>query len=338
MSSATSGPLAALAPRRIAILRALMLGDLLCAVPALRAFRAALPDAEIVLVGLRWARGFAERFDRYVDGFLELPGFPGLPETEPRVRELPAFLARAQELRFDLAVQLHGSGATTNPLAVLLGARRTAGFYVPGSFRPDEELFVPYPDEGHEIHRLLRLPEALGVPLRGDELELPLGPADREELARVAPDLDGTAYACVHPGARLTDRRWPPERFAAVADALAARGLRVVLTGTEGERALTGAVVTAATAPVLDLTGATSLGGLGALVAGARLLVSNDTGVAHVAAALRVPSVIVVTASDPARWAPLDRMLHRVVLRPDGPGPVLAEADSLLAATSPAAA
>jgi ADP-heptose:LPS heptosyltransferase len=338
VSSATSGPLAALAPRRVAILRALMLGDLLCAVPALRALRAGLPEAEIVLVGLGWARAFAERFDRYVDGFLELPGFPGLAEIEPRVPELPAFLARAHELRLDLAVQLHGSGAITNPLAVLLGARRTAGFYLPGSFRPDDELFVPYPDKGHEIHRLLRLPEALGLPLRGDELELPLGPEDHEELARAAPGLAGTAYACVHPGARLADRRWPPERFAAVADALADRGLHVVLTGTQGERPLTEAVARAATAPVHDLTGATSLGALGALVAGARLVVSNDTGVAHVAAALRAPSVVVVTASDPERWAPLDRELHRVVVRPEGPDAVLGEADSLLAATSPAVA
>jgi ADP-heptose:LPS heptosyltransferase len=336
--SATIAPLARLAPRRIAVLRALMLGDLLCAAPALRAFRAAFPDAEIVLVGLSWARAFAERFDRYLDGFLELPGFPGLAEEEPRVRELPGFLERAQGMRFDLAVQLHGNGAVTNPLAVLLGARRTAGFYVPGSFCPDDELFVPYPEEGNEVHRLLRLPAALGLPLLGDELEFPLGAADHDELARVAPLLAGGAYACVHPGARRESRRWPAERFAAVADALAARGLDVVLTGSAGEAALTRAVAARMEASALDLAGATSLGALAALLDGARVLVSNDTGVSHLAAALRVPSVVVVTASDPGRWAPLDRDLHRVVMRPAGPGPVVAEADSLPAATRPAAA
>ncbi len=320
------------------MLRALALGDLLCAVPALRAFRAAFPEAEIVLVALGWARAFAERFDRYVDGFLELPGFPGLAESEPRVDELPAFLSRAQAMRFDLAVQLHGSGAVTNPLAVLLGARRTAGFYTPGSYCPDEELFVPYPDAGHEIHRLLRLPEALGLPLRGDELEFPLTGADRGELAGAAPTLARGTYACIHPGARLPSRRWPPERFAAVADVLAARGLDVVLTGSAGEAPLTREVAARMHAPALDLAGATSLGALAALLEGARLLVSNDTGVSHVAAALRVPSVVVVTASDPERWAPLDRELHRAVVRLDAPEPVTAEADSLLAATRVAAA
>lgn len=338
MSSATTGALARLAPRRIAVLRALMLGDLLCAVPALRAFRAGFPDAEIVLVGLAWARALAARFDRYLDGFLELPGFPGLPEEEPRVGELPRFLERAQGMRFDLAVQLHGNGAVTNPLAVLLGARRTAGFYVPGSFCPDEELFVPYPEEGHEVDRLLRLPEALGLPLAGHELEFPLTAADHDELADLAPDLARGGYACLHPGARLESRRWPPERFAGVADALAARGLDVVLTGSAGEAPLTRAVAERMEAPALDVAGATSLGALAALLDGARVLVSNDTGVSHLAAALPVPSVVVVTASDPARWAPRDRALHRVVVRPAGPEPVVAEADSVLAATRSAAA
>src|SRR5579885_2877976 len=139
-----------LVPRRIAILRALQLGDLLCAVPAFRALRSALPDAEIVLIGLPWARVF-------VDRFREFPGWPGLPERPPLIERIPDFLTAMQAERFDLAVQLHGSGPFVNPLTALFGARRCAGFYLPGGWRPDPALFVPWPDRGTEIRRLLHL-------------------------------------------------------------------------------------------------------------------------------------------------------------------------------------
>ncbi len=114
-------------PRRIAVLRALQLGDLLCAVPALRSLRAGAPEAEIVLVGLPWARSFVARYPELLDGFREFPGYPGLPERPPVIDRIPSFLSEMQADRFDLAIQLQGSGPFVNPLTVLFGARQNAG-------------------------------------------------------------------------------------------------------------------------------------------------------------------------------------------------------------------
>src|SRR5947209_18133435 len=103
----------------MAIFRALQLGDLLCITPALRALRTALPDAEIVLIGLPWAKNFVARFHHYLDSFREFPGYPGLPEQKPESRKLPAFIRALQEDRFDLLLQMHGSGIISNPLVML---------------------------------------------------------------------------------------------------------------------------------------------------------------------------------------------------------------------------
>lgn len=291
----------------------------MCAVPAFRAIRSAYPSAEITLLGLPWAEDFTARFHHILDRHIPLPGFPGFPEQEAEIGLFPNFLEHIQTKQFDLALQMHGSGSLSNSIISLFGAKQMAGFYLNGNYCPDPTTFTLYPQQGHEIHRLLALVEFLGLIPAGQQadnrLEFPLYDCDWKEYGRLREQhLLGENSVVIHAGARASDRRWSAEKFAAVADRLSAAGYQVVLTGSDAEREIVQQVEAHMIAPAVNLCGETSFGALVALLASSRLLVSNDTGVSHLAAALRVPSVILFSSSDPKRWAPLDLYLHRRIL------------------------
>jgi ADP-heptose:LPS heptosyltransferase len=269
----------------VLILRALGLGDFLTGVPAYRALRAAYPGAAIVLAApgpLAPLAGLCGAVDRLLPtGELEPIRWPGPP---------PA-----------VAVNLHGKGPAshrlihaTNAATQMMYASEAAPA-VPGPWWDDHE---------HEIARWCRLVEWWGI--RTDRRDL------RLRVPPVTPPLSRAAI--VHPGAASAARRWPAERFAAVARALADGGHTVAITGTSAERPLARSVAARAGLPVAAvLAGATGLPGLAALVADAALVVSNDTGVSHLATAYGVPSVTVFGPVSPGLWGP-----------PEGIGPHIA--------------
>jgi ADP-heptose:LPS heptosyltransferase len=277
----------------------------------------AKPRARVTLIGLPWAHAFAGRFGRYFDSFLAFPPQPGLHEAPHEPGSLGAFLNEARDLHLDLGLQLHGSGRLTNSVVQALGAVETAGYYPREGPKPGCGAYFPYPENGTEVQRNLDLARLLGYPGAGASLEFPLLPEDQSSLAGVVAGagIELHDYVCIHPGARLASRRWPAERFAVVADALAGQGLQVIITGSQSEAPIAGRVAELMRSPATDLSGATTLGAMGALLAGARLVVTNDTGTSHIAAALRTPSVVIASGSDVARWAPEDRRLHRVLAR-----------------------
>lgn len=305
-----------LLPQKIAILRPLQFGDLMCSIPAFRALRTEFPEADITLIGLPWSVSFVKRFNHYLDHFLEFPGFPGFPEQPPRIHAFPDFLITAQKEQYDLALQIQGSGGLSNSIISLLGAKNTAGFYLEGLFCPDPFTFMLYPVGEHEIWRQLRLVEYLGIQLQGDDLEFPIFDEDWRAFVSLQEEfnLNSHRYIVIHPGARDPRRRWSTEKFAAVADMLAENGYQIVITGTPDECDLVDEVIFHTFAPILNLSGRTTYGTLAALLLKSRLLISNDTGISHLAAALHVPSVILFTVSEPERWAPLNQKLHRRVL------------------------
>ncbi|TQK05624.1 glycosyltransferase family 9 protein [Herbaspirillum sp. SJZ107] len=331
-------------PASVIVFRALQLGDMLCAVPALRALRTALPQAHITLVGLPWAQQFADRFKAYVDEFIAFPGHPLLPEQPVRHEELTGFYTGLCQRRFDLALQLHGSGEVSNDIVSGFGAGAMAGFCRGDAVVRERMVLSTYPETGTEPERLLLLVEQLGAGAAtaeaGTQLEFPLSRQDEDELAAsgVARGLEPGRYICIHPGARQRDKCWPPRHFAELGDRLASEfDVKVVLTGSAQEADLTAAVAQHMQQTPVDAAAPISIGAMAALMRDARLLLCNDTGVSHIAAGLKLKSVVIFSKADIARWAPLDRHTHRCIWDPgaERASVVLQHARALLSGTAP---
>jgi ADP-heptose:LPS heptosyltransferase len=269
---------------RVLVLRALGLGDFCTAVPALRAIAGAFPAHEVLLAAPLWQAPLAAQCG--IDAVVDASGLATLP---PQLRGV------------DVAINLHGCGPESTLRLLELEPDRLIAFYhprLPATFGGP-----PWRDEEHEVGRWCRLLGAAGIAADPGDIGLQApGPC--------APLRDTTVV--IHPGAAALARRWPAERFADIAQRLSDAGTPVVLTGGREERALCEAIADdvgrqahgVSTAPVASLAGLTDLAQLSHVVATAAGVISNDTGVAHLAAALGTPSVVLFGPTSPARWGP----------------------------------
>jgi ADP-heptose:LPS heptosyltransferase len=145
------------------------------------------------------------------------------------------------------------------------------------------------------------------------EPELDVRVEDERRARALLPIDPRKPLALVHPGASVPEKRWPGESFGLVAKGLLRRGYAVAVTGSSKEKELTCQVTSLAPGTV-DLGGRTDLSTLVALVARSDVVISNDTGPAHLAYALRTPSVTLFGPStDVERWGPLNRSRHAVL-------------------------
>lgn len=298
--------------RKIALLRALYLGDMLLAVPAFRALRQRFPHAEITLIGLPWARTFVQRYHMYLDRLVEFPGFPGLCEVEVCQERTAAFCAAQRAYHYDLVLQMHGRGPASNLFVGELGGALSAGYYGQGEEESARRLSIsiPYPEHQHEIYRNLGLAALMGCQALDPQLEFPLWKQDRAEIESLFQDSQHP-WIGLHPGAKYASRRWPATYFAALADELArCLDAHIVLTGSASEQSIVQQVIRHMHTRPINLAGQTSLGGLAALIARLDLFVSNDTGPAHLAYALATPSITLFGPSDYQRWRPLEQKRH----------------------------
>jgi len=226
-------------------------------------------------------------------------------------------------------VNLHGRGPQSHAIALAAAPQRLIAFAHPDV--PVTRAGPRWRAQEHERARWCRMLAESGIPA---------DPADlRVRPPAIAPPRGLTGVTVVHPGAASPARRWPPERFAAVARAERAEGRRVVITGGPAEAPLARHVAELAGVGDRDvLAGRTSLIELAAVVAGAGRVVCGDTGVAHLATAFGTPSLTLFGPVAPAEWGPPRDARHRLLWRGRRGDPHATRLDPGLAAISSAEA
>lgn len=286
--------------RHILLIKPSSLGDIVHAMPTCAAIRLAYPKARLTwLVKREWA-GLVERID----------GVDRVWSVEPT---LAGWLSQVSPLRaehFDLVVDLQGlfrSAAigwlSGSPLLVGLanGREGSPWFY---SRR------VPVPQaEMHAVDRCLLMAKAVGAAESGaPEFRFRIPQADHDEVDRLLSRsgvTPGTSWVAMNVSARWPTKRWPAASFAEVADRLQQEGFGVVvMIGSSAERADVAAVSGRMKTSAIDLTGATIVGLLPALLSRASLLITNDSGPMHIAAAVGTPVVALFGPTSEVRTGP----------------------------------
>jgi ADP-heptose:LPS heptosyltransferase len=300
--------------RKIAVLRAGAVGDLVFTLPALDALRAAYPDAEMVLLGKPWMEALFRDRPAPVDRVVPIPPVRGVGATEcadEDAREIDAFFRAMQAERFDIALQLHGGGGFSNPFVRRLGARVTAGLRADDA--PPLDRSMPYVYHQNERMRQLEAVALVGAAMQSLSPHLHVIPRDLAEADSAVRHLRAPLVV-LQPGCTDPRRRWPPDRFAAVADALRDDGVTVAINGTADEAGVVHELQNRMRRDAIDLCGKLSLGGLAGLMSRAAVVVGNDTGPLYLAEAVGAATVGVYWLTNLSISGPLTRTRHRYAM------------------------
>ena len=296
----------------IVVLRPCAVGDFVFALPALAALRETYPAATLTLLGRAWQAAFLAGRPGTVDAVRVMPSVPGVgapvdaPSDETQVRD---FIDRLNASGVDLAIQLYGGGRYSNPFLRRIKARHSVGMRAPDA--PPLARTLPYVYLQNERLRLLEVVGLAGAATATLDPRLALLPRDLEEAGRCLP-WRRVPLVVLQPGATDPRRRWAPERFAAVADALADAGARIAVNGSADERDLVRQVCRAMRHPAHDLAAAgLSLSGLAGVLSRAALVLSNDTGPLHLAQAVGAATFGIYWFSNLLISAPLVGARHR---------------------------
>ena len=301
------------------------LGEVLMCTPAMRALRAQHPERRLTLLTSSAGAALAPYLDD-VDAVIayEAPWMKIGAALQPEQQRDP-IVATLAEHRFDAAVVFTGYSQSALPAALLC---QLAGIPLRLAYcreNPCQLLsdWIADPEPGamvrHEVQRQLDLVRHIGAEIADERLAFTPAAADlgamRARLHALGIDPDGR-WLVLHPGASAPSRRYPPHHWQALVRALGERvRCPLVFTGAAHEAALIEQIGAGAEAPVHSLAGQLHIGELGALLAQASLVVSNNTGPAHLAAAVGTPVVHLYALTNPQHtpWRVPSRVLNHAV-------------------------
>ncbi len=311
--------------KNILIIKPSSLGDIVLALPALTALRKSFPDAMI--------------------SWFVRPEFAQLLENHPHLTEIIPFdrkflgkawfhphafgsllslIRRLRRSKFDAVIDLQGLFRTAS-LGWLTSCKKRFGM---ADARELAHIFYTHKvpqnrDCIHVVDYYLKIIRSAGASDVAVQFVLPQDSRAADSISRLlaAHGIAHDNYAVLVPGSAHEDKRWPVGRFAALADKISSQfGLSLIAVGTAPEASIVERLKSLANVPLTNLAGQTSLSELIALLSAARLVISNDTGPGHIAAALSTPLVLMFSWSNPARIAPYGRPECMVAREPYGRG------------------
>ncbi|HEY6229879.1 MAG TPA: lipopolysaccharide heptosyltransferase II [Pyrinomonadaceae bacterium] len=298
------------AVERVLVVRLRSIGDTVLATPSLVALKRFLPDARIDILLEDWVAPVLDRFP-HVDNVITL---------ERKSASSRARVARQLRAnRYDVVYNLHG-GTTATLLTRATGAKHRVGYRDYQYARLHNELSPASSvlwgrDKTHSVEQQLGLLGWTGVPVSDrPPSELAVSPEAATKIARrlAAANLSGERFAVIHPAAAFATKQWAAEKFGRIAEQLVGQGLKSIAITTPNEKSIIDEMNASSAKPVAAFTDL-SLPEITALLSRARVFVGNDSGIAHIAAAVETPSVVIFGSSNTAHWRPWARRPAEIV-------------------------
>jgi lipopolysaccharide heptosyltransferase I len=311
--------------KNILIIKPSSLGDIVMALPALSALRKSFPEAKISWFIRPEFAPLLKNHPHLTETILFDRKFLGQAWFNPlAMASLLSLIWRLRRSKFDAVIDLQGLFRTAS-LSWLSGCKKRFGMADAGEFG---HIFYTHKvaqdrDCIHLVDYYLKIIQTAGASKIDVQFLMPTDPAAVDAVKRllIAQGIKPNNYAVLVPTSAHKDKCWPVERFAALADKISSQfHLSIIATGAASENSAVERLRNLANVPIANFAGATSISELVALLKAARLVVSNDTGPGHIAAALGVSVVLIFGRSNPARVAPYGRPNCVAAVEPDGRG------------------